>query len=62
MMRRKDFIDWFNTETDFTRLRGVMASEAKRRELREMHNIYSRTKTDAEFTEAMHRAGYGVIE
>lgn len=62
MMKRKDFKDYYDTELEFLSTRGIVVSKAHQRELKEMFAIYNRTKTNAEFTEAMNRAGYGVIE
>ncbi|AFU63055.1 hypothetical protein G168_gp48 [Lactobacillus phage ATCC8014] len=62
MMKREEFLKRFNIETDFTNHVEILENEARRKELREMCAIYNRTTTDAEFTEAMHRAGYEVIE
>lgn len=62
MMKRNDFIDYYETELEFLSTRGIVVSKGHAKELREMFAIYNRTKTDAEFTEQMNRAGYGVIK
>ena len=61
MLSRKDFIAFYRSEVDFSRVRGINISEGHKKELEEMFELYNTAKNDKEFTELMTRKGYGLV-
>ena len=61
MLSRKDFIAFYKSEVELSRVRGIAISEGHKKEVEEMFSLYSTAKNDKQFTELMKRHGYGVI-
>lgn len=61
MLRKKEFIKFYNHEQEFSEIRGITIDPVYRKDLQAMYAIYKDSKDDKQFTEKMTQAGYGKL-
>lgn len=60
-LSRKEFLEFYKSEMEFSNIRGVAAAKGHRDELQGMYDIYMDSSNDKEFTDKMTNAGYGKL-
>ena len=61
MLSRKDFIAFYKSEVEFSRISGVKISNGRKEELEKMLELYNTAKNDKQFMELMNNNGYGLL-
>lgn len=61
MLSKKEFLEFYKHEQEFSEIRGITIDPVYRQELQAMYAIYKDSKDNKQFTEKMAQAGYGKL-
>lgn len=62
MLSKKEFINFYKAEKEFSSIRGIEISQNHKKELDDMKHIYDISRNNKDFTKIMSQEGYGKID
>lgn len=62
MLSKKEFINFYKAEKEFSNIRGIEISQNHKKELDDMKHIYDISRNNKDFTKIMSQEGYGKID